>query len=64
MLRHLRQLASGLTSLVKPVDKRQMQQRLDTHKLFLYTSLLEQRLGGGDLSDGFTDSLLERVGVY
>ena len=47
---------------LKGVDKRQLQQRIDTHKLYLYTSLQQHyRKTGGQLPEGIAEQLLNEV---
>jgi hypothetical protein len=47
---------------LKGVDKRQLQQQVDTHKLFLYTSLQQEyRRTAGRLPEGTAEQLVTEV---
>ncbi len=69
LLRGARALANtfswkSLRQRFKGVDKRQLQQQLDTYQLFLYTSLhAERQARGGALPDGFAEQLMAQVPV-
>jgi hypothetical protein len=60
MWRSLKRLRSSFSYALKGVNKREAQERIDVHRLFLYTSW-HQLEGSGDVADSAAQHLVEEV---